>query len=171
MTDSRPQQEPSIEEILASIRRIISDDDDPTNQASAEAQPDDVLELTERVADVAPEPEPEPYIPPAAVVAPVVAAAAAAAAAFVAPRPEHGDDRLVSDPVAAYSTEQFARLADRGGDATDDPLPISGRTLESVVREMLKPMLREWLDTNLPGIVERLVERELRKMAREAEGL
>ena len=62
MSDANPQQEPSMEEILASIRRIISEDDDPgakPEEASAEDASNDVLELTE----VAEEPEDVPAAP------------------------------------------------------------------------------------------------------------
>jgi cell pole-organizing protein PopZ len=175
MSDTRPQAEPSIEEILASIRRIISDDDDPNAQAAGAAN-EEVLDLTERVEEAPPEPEQMPVMAPTpmpAAAAPMAAAgvamAAAAAAAYQQPR--HYDDRLVSEPTAAQTTNQFARLVDNSPDSTDDPLPIPHRSLESVVREMLRPMLKDWLDTHLPPIVERLVERELRRMSREAEGV
>ncbi len=170
MSDTRPQAEPSIEEILASIRRIISDDDDPNAQAAGAAN-EEVLDLTERVEE-APEPEPAPV--PLAAAAPLAAAGvamAAAAAVYQQPRQQQYDDRLVSEPTAAQATNQFARLVDNSSDSTDDPLPIPHRSLESVVREMLRPMLKDWLDTHLPPIVERLVERELRRMSREAEGV
>jgi uncharacterized protein len=175
MSDTRPQAEPSIEEILASIRRIISDDDDPNAQAAGAAN-EEVLDLTERVEEAAPEPEPAPFLaPPVAAApvaaAPVAAAAMATAAVAAATYHSHGDDRLVSEPTAQQATNQFARLVDNSPDSTDDPLPIPHRSLESVVREMLRPMLKEWLDTHLPPIVERLVERELRRMSREAEGV
>jgi cell pole-organizing protein PopZ len=179
MSDTRPQAEPSIEEILASIRRIISDDDDPNAQAAGAAN-EEVLDLTERVEEAPPErePDPMPVMAPPSMAAAAVAAApmaaagvamAAAAAAYQQPR--HYDERLVSEPTAAQTTNQFARLVDNSPDSTDDPLPIPHRSLESVVREMLRPMLKDWLDTHLPPIVERLVERELRRMSREAEGV
>ena len=43
-----------------------------------------------------------------------------------------------------------------------------GVTLEDIVREMLHPMLREWMDDNLPPMVERIVQKEIEKMARRA---
>lgn len=169
-------QEPSIEEILASIRRIISDDGEeapadaagepgpepvaaapepePIFEETAPEAVDDVLELTELVA----EPEPEPP-PRRAVEAP--------------PATHHAydDDALVSEPVAARAADTLARVNPRGSDRTDDPLPIPHRTLEEVVRELLRPMLRQWLDAHLPGIVERAVDRELRRVSRRADEL
>ncbi len=44
----------------------------------------------------------------------------------------------------------------------------SGNTLEDVVRDMLRPMLKDWLDKNLPAIIERQVSRELEKMTKQA---
>jgi cell pole-organizing protein PopZ len=186
MSESQAQQEPSIEEILASIRRIISDDGD-TGEEAAEAAPDpaatpatapvdDVLELTERIDLSPPGPDPEPErdpLPP-----PIRAEPPAEPPRVAAPRPEasmqdHGDDEdaLVSAPTAQRTTDVLSRLAPRDADRSYDPLPIPHRTLEEVVREMLRPMLREWLDTHLTGIVERAVERELRRMSRRAEEL
>jgi cell pole-organizing protein PopZ len=45
-------------------------------------------------------------------------------------------------------------------------MPADGRSLEDVVRELLRPLLREWLDTNLPSIVERAVQIEVERIAR-----
>ncbi len=45
----------------------------------------------------------------------------------------------------------------------------SGRTVEDLVVEMIRPLLREWLDRNLPILVERIVQKEIRKLVREAE--
>ena len=45
---------------------------------------------------------------------------------------------------------------------------FDGITLEDIVREMLHPMLREWMDDNLPPMVERIVQKELEKLARRA---
>ena len=41
----------------------------------------------------------------------------------------------------------------------------AGETLEDIVKGLLRPMLRQWLDDNLPGMVERLVQREIEKIA------
>jgi cell pole-organizing protein PopZ len=49
------------------------------------------------------------------------------------------------------------------------PLGDAGRTLEDLVRELLRPMLRDWLDANLAQLVERLVQEEIRRMSRDAQ--
>ena len=45
-------------------------------------------------------------------------------------------------------------------------MPAEGRTLEDVVRELLRPLLQQWLDANLPGIVEAAVQAEVERIAR-----
>lgn len=160
-----PQAEPSMEEILASIRRIISED---------EAQPsaDPVLELSTPVTDEAPAPEDDDLLvfdqqepPPAPAPPPVVAAPVAAAP--VAPRPaapvapvRHAD-AIISDPAVSQAAGSFTRLA-----GTLRLTDTQGQTVEGVVRELLQPMLREWLDQNLPAIVESKVEAELDRISR-----
>ncbi|MBM3585706.1 MAG: DUF2497 domain-containing protein [Alphaproteobacteria bacterium] len=151
-----------MEEILASIRRIIAEEgsDAPAGQAANAAQ-DDVLELTQ-VVDEAPAAEPLPADDPPAVEPPPVA-----------PAPEPvmvADDapRLVTGNTASAAARTFSSLARA---AEPDPLMgvRGGRTVEQLCVELLRPMLREWLDANLPGIVERLVEREIRYLSRRPE--
>lgn len=66
-------------------------------------------------------------------------------------------------------------LSERAAEATRGPLEALSRmvvkpevtgsdTLEGLVREMLKPMLRDWLDDNLPQIVEKMVAREIERI-------
>lgn len=171
-------QEPTMEEILASIRRIISEDDPAAEGgAPAEAEPegaaaeapeaipfpadepedDGVLELTERVethgdldvysasADAEPEPEPAPAYEPEPVLE-------------LPPVPPSAP--LVSDPAASAAAAAFGKLS------SSILMPAEGRTLEDVVREMLRPMLKQWLDDNLPGIVESTVQAEVERIAR-----
>lgn len=172
-------QEPTMEEILASIRRIISEDDVPADDGGApvEAEPepveaaalvfepepepeedDGVLELTERVETlgdldvytpaVSEEPEapayvapPEPqYIPEPAPVAP--------------------GEGLVGAVAASAAASAFGQLS------AAIQMPADGRTLEDVVRELLRPLLKQWLDTNLPQIVQATVDREVERIAR-----
>jgi cell pole-organizing protein PopZ len=175
--------EPSMEEILSSIKRIIAEEESgPTRgrrmgrvvQAPVEEEEDEdeVLELSEPVEAVAPQPEPQPE-PPAAVQPerrpePVA----------VAPEPVRAESKPVSQPVtpppapaavpeAIVSSQTVA--ASRG--ALDQlarlmvkPEPGSDGTLEGLVREMLRPVLREWLDANLPGMVEAMVQSEIKRI-------
>ncbi|MFT4254003.1 MAG: DUF2497 domain-containing protein [Caulobacter sp.] len=169
-------QEPTMEEILASIRRIISEDDAPAAEASPpapepvpEPEPvieDDVLELTDPIEPPAPvetlgdldvytpEPEPEPaYEPPPPPPEP----------AYSPPPVFNRDevaDTLVGDHAAGLAASAFGSLS------SALLMPANGRTLEDVVRELLRPLLKEWLDTNLPRIVENKVEEEVHRISR-----
>lgn len=87
---------------------------------------------------------------------------------------EDDDGALVSSDPAAKATAAFSNLAHRLGHervpGVFGPMPIhdGGRTLEDVIKDLLRPLLREWLDDNLPLIVERLVKAEIEKMVRRA---
>lgn len=187
-------QEPTMEEILASIRRIISEDEAPAETAqpaaeAAPAQPD-----PEPAAEAAPEPEPEPLAaeaaPEPAVEEEVLdlteryeepAPAPAAPTAFdtvgdieATPRP---DPFPAADPVpTSYDPEPSeALVSDRTADsaasafaglAASLTMPREGRSLEDVVKELMKPLLKDWLDQNLPAIVEAEVRAEVERIAR-----
>src|SRR3546814_17828179 len=76
--------------------------------------------------------------------------------------------RLVSDTTFATSAAALSQLSRTVRRDKDFPLG-GGRMVEDLVREALEPMLREWLDANLAGIVERLVRQEIERMVRRAE--
>jgi cell pole-organizing protein PopZ len=193
MTD-QPAQEPTMEEILASIRRIISEDDAPVAaaepEAEAEAAPepapepvaaapapapveDDVLELTETydapaeesigdldVSSGEDEPDPFPSTPlsesfPEPVPAP-------------APTPAPAYNTLVGDSAAASAASAFAGLASAARRPTEDAPAVAGPTIDELARSLLRPMLKEWLDAHLPGIVEAEVRKEVERIARNA---
>jgi cell pole-organizing protein PopZ len=215
MTQAAKAQEPSMEEILASIRRIIADDDaakspagppapaspppvatapppppayDPAPAApasnetvldemlaelnatpapasdAADELASDVLDLTEAMAgpaspaagfrtidgqsdivfeDSPPESFAEPAVP-------------------VGPRlqfPERGQRSLMSSATSAAVDSAFNSLA-------HTVFVQNARTLEDLVKEMLQPLLKSWLDDNLPGLVERLVRAEIERVSR-----
>ncbi len=198
MTD-QTAQEPTMEEILASIRRIISEDDTPAAAAAPEAaapeaaaeaddvspalmdetpsmqeEPaaeDDVLELTDRYEAPAAETigdldvlnaEPEPFPTSFAEPEPEPSAAPERAA-------EPVYDSLVGDSAAASAASAFAGLAAsfRQPEAMESS-GGTGLTIEDLARALLRPMLKDWLDANLPGIVEAAVSKEVARIARSA---
>lgn len=242
MSGSKDAPEPSMEEILSSIRRIIADEDkEEQSETAAEAaeadlgldEPeDDVLELTQVVgedggvvelddgdarapegepaaaadttaepvpsslaangADHGPKPgrqEPPPEADPAAGRAdadeteelelqPIEADTPPADPQPQPPveeaeRPvENRDskpDSLMSDSAAGTSTQAFANLAKEVAPKESEPLPGSSQTVEQLVAEMMRPMLKEWLDANLPALVERVVQDEISKLRKRAE--
>ena len=198
-----------MEEILASIRRIISEDEapaetppaavapepapepvvtaEPVHQVAAEAVEDDVLELTDRyeatsaesigdldVVDAAPEIEPEPYYAEPEPAPVYVREPAPAPVPTPAPEPAPTYDALVGESAAASAASAFAGLAasfkkpEPAPAATSDLPFVSGNTVEAMVGEMLRPLLKQWLDANLPGIVQDAVQKEVERIARSA---
>ena len=223
-------QEPSMEEILASIRRIIADDDASKAPEGAAAPPPPpppprpVQQFEppppvytapppppppppEPVARFEPEPEPAP-LPPPLIEEPVAFASetvaeqsadildltesmatmveaamappqfrtidghsdvgfddapepAPAPAPFppAPPRLDDHSERLLSHTSSAAVDSAFNALA-------QTVLSQNARTLEDLVREMLRPMLKSWLDDNLPGMVERMVRAEIERVSR-----
>ena len=116
---------------------------------------------------------PEPVSETKAPDPPQAALAAPATAVREVPevQPSASGERLVSSATAAASVAALSQLADFGqsGQVGTVPLGDAGRTLESLVRELLRPMLKDWLDANLAPLVERLVQDEIRRLAREAQ--
>lgn len=197
--------EPSMEEILASIRRIISDDEtkpgeetapaDEEPAAPAEPAPldDDVLDLGIEAAFVTPLATPEPpaapeqdfdsdidFADPAP--APVVAMAPPEPEPVLKAMPEPAP-RVMSEPPPAVepmpqAVDMASLLSDQAssavtsafGQLANTVLSSNARTLEDLVKDMLKPMLKTWLDDNLPTMVERLVRAEIERVARGGRG-
>src|SRR5262245_63907427 len=173
MTDAKGkpagQGEPSMEEILASIRRIISEDGEPAKPGAAPATAaapsgaSDVLELTDMVEEAKPAaPAPTPV-------------AAAPAPPPVITRVKEPDDGLVSPPAATAAVGALTALVSAKKETersmSDNPMLVGNgaMTLESLIREEIRPILKQWLDQNLPPMVERLVQREIQRIARGAE--
>ena len=157
-------EEPLMEDILASIRRILSEEEEETEaQATADAGAGMDMDLS------APEPESEPPPPPA----PEPTPARVPLADVLQLTPEMVTSEIISAPTVTAATDILADLARAILDRRDIAVDEAGRnmTLEGMVREMLKPLLREWLDRNLPYLIERLVKKEIDTMINRAEGL
>jgi hypothetical protein len=173
MAAAEAQNEPTMEEILASIRRIIADDDAPAGGAEPAAAQDDVLDLTEFA-----EPEPEPaaaeaFDPfddapvdsaPPQVIEDLMILDREEPAPAPAPVAAPVGEALLAAPAAAAASSAFSRLSSLGA-APVAAAGIGGMTVEALARELLRPMLKEWLDANLPGIVEAAVEAEVARVA------
>jgi hypothetical protein len=154
---SNAQPEPSMEEILASIRRIISEDEEEP-AATKPAAPVRAAE-TPRPAAVIRPPQPAP-------------AASEPERKFatedvemirknVAEAMSEDEDGIVEATTAAAASKAFMSLSQ-----TVQVSDGQGRTLEDLVVDMLRPMIKEWLDANLPQIVEEKVEEEVQRVAR-----
>jgi cell pole-organizing protein PopZ len=167
MSNAAPQAgEPTMEEILASIRRIISEEEvDPAlkpegEAASAAAADDEVFELTDVVEPAAP-PPPAPRVRPS-LVEPVNDVAFAPEPEFE-PEPvvAEADEGLVEPAAVDRAASAFAALA-RNVEIAATP---GGNTLESMVQAMMKPMLKQWLNDHLPALVENIVREEVERVA------
>jgi cell pole-organizing protein PopZ len=158
MAQSAKAQEPSMEEILASIRRIIADDDPPSAAA--------------------PKPEPVAPAPPLRAVASPAGPAAASSEDLLAPMaappreppPATADQarRSLAQGIEGglLSSEASAAVDTAFSALVHTVLVQNARTLEDLVREMLRPMLKSWLDDNLPSMVERIVRAEIERVSR-----
>jgi uncharacterized protein len=150
-------KEPSMEDILSSIKRIIAEEgeeaaqavsrrgksDTSSKQAAQTADPavEEVLELTDELG--AEEPMP-------------------AHKTAEAPRVElAGDDNSIlsveSEVAARHSLSTLSSMLVTPKDGEDN-------TLDGLVRSMLKPMLKEWLDARLPALVEEMVAKEIARI-------
>jgi cell pole-organizing protein PopZ len=134
-----PGREPSMEDILASIKKVIAEEKelrtaaDPIDSVADEALPevvaaadDDVLELDQPLA-------------PAVDLGPP----------------------LVDEELAGQSRQKLEALQTVA--ATIPPTP-STNPLEEIIREMLRPMLKQWLDDHLPHMVDEHVKREISRI-------
>ncbi len=74
---------------------------------------------------------------------------------------DKADDSLVSQETADLSTAALSALAQA---VASQKVAFSGQTLEDLTRDILRPLLRDWLNENLPGLIERLVRQEIEKM-------
>lgn len=162
--------DPSMEDILASIRRILSED-----EAAPAAAPADedvlVLESSMMRSDL-PTPAPAPSAEAAAADPPPVASAPPPSAPSPS-MPEPPDEAepmppsgagLVAPETAAAAAASVAGLVRTL--ASDRALQVraGGPTIEDLVRQMLRPLLKDWLDANLPALVERQVRAEIERV-------
>lgn len=136
------RNEPSMDEILSSIKRIIADDERirPVARRSPKSAPvddddDGILELTETAGDD--------------------------------PIDEAVEEVLLDDNKAQSLRHSFSALQTLSEPGVAPQIVRSGETsLEGLTRDLLRPMLKDWLDTNLPPIVEAMVEREITRITK-----
>lgn len=218
MAGTQPDQDPSIEEILASIRQIISDDDETREAGDIELPKDekfeipvyqpesepedktresfaDVLELTNEIKDseekvinyeeekfTIPLSQPEPVVEPASRGLDLDLSVSEdnynrmpdidlSMEGSSGPMGADDIDALFTAPAAAATTEAFSKLMGNIPVEREENkrLYADGRiTLEDIAKDLMRPMLRQWIDDNVPRLVERLVEKELEKLAKQA---
>lgn len=160
--------EPSMEEILASIRSIIADDREPASKPpNVVGGPQIVYSNPGPVPAQAPPAAPVYEAPRApAAQGPTMVWDRADAAPFehAAPPPQAGNDQQRADPLTSAQTDES--VAASFGALSANVAMHSAEMIEALMREMLRPMLKAWLDDNLPSLVERLVRAEIQRVAR-----
>jgi hypothetical protein len=185
--NAKSSPEPSMEEIIASISRIITEDKRPPEPARpVAAEKSDILELTEvvnedgsvrREAPTAGNPNATSGGTAAAMDSTVGGSGNPAepelpqTEAGVQTREEIRRERILSSATSGAAAAAFAQLGALPRERRKErELPLGGldRTLEDIVRDMLRPLLQTWLDENLPGMVERLVREEIARVVGEA---
>ena len=156
MSDTKPNAaEPSMEEILAIVRRIIADEESGAapSFSGAAIVSSDVLELTEAIEADGSVRHLRPF-------------GSAVGSAEKTSMPPLPDGRIEPAPPKPAAT------AEAGGRQENDQPSFGpgagGRTLEEIARELLRPMLQDWLEENLPGIVEQAVRSEVARVGGDA---
>jgi cell pole-organizing protein PopZ len=170
-----PQHEPTMEEILASIRKIISEDAPegaPAEQAAPEAPfasaplpvHDDVLELTQEVVEPAPALIPGPVYAPAPVV-PAPAHVEDLVFETVAPAAPAAHSDIFSDHTRKAMEDAFDNIPDEQPEPAPAPrvapiAPVDGASVENVferaVRESFEPVLHKYLSDNSAAVIDRM---------------
>jgi uncharacterized protein len=171
--------EPSMEEILASIRSIIADDREPPAPSAPVQKPiatggPQIVYSNDSIPSVravAPAPETAPAVarpePPADIAPPAPTVARekpAPDAEPVAPEIKSASAPVDEEPFVSPVTDAAVAASFNALSAT--VAMQSSEMIEGLMREMLRPMLKAWLDDNLPSLVERLVRAEIQRVAR-----
>ncbi len=127
-----------MDEILSSIKRIIADDERIRPAAKRSAKPAPPQDDQDEILEL-------------------TEAAADGDA----------DDVLLDDSKAQSLRHSFSALQTLSEPGVPPQIVRSGETsLEGLTRDLLRPMLKDWLDTNLPPIVEAMVEREITRITK-----
>jgi uncharacterized protein len=160
------QPEPSMEEILASIRRIISEDEEEAPPAALRPTPAQkaATQTEERITPLKQESEPRGQSDTTKTHTETEDVEMINKNVAEAMENDTGDT-ILNESSAAAASEAFRNLSQsvRVSDG-------EGRTVEDIVVQMLKPMIKDWLNENLPTIVEEKVEEEVQRVARRRRG-
>ena len=148
----RQQGEPSVEEILESIKRVIARDNRETAQVERRHR-ESVGVGTEMLVEPGEDAEDESIFD-------------LGEADELAEETDTETPRLTTERTAGAMRESLAALAMLAEPGAQPQIVRSGETsLEGLVRDMLRPMLAQWLETNLPAIVDRMVQAEIARIA------
>lgn len=155
------------EDLMADIDEAI-EEDDALKDVLEDAKPDEhALEIEDDTSDdITPEPPTEDIPPQSDLAEPSMKENPPTAE----PKAEAklDDDKLISDNVANEAGSSIQNLIHTlPKNEIDSPHTRQGTSLEDMVIEAIRPMLSDWLDTNLPVLVERIVKQEIQKLIKE----
>ena len=183
-----PASEPSMDEILASIRHIISGDPrDEKEPFSASRNHEDILDLTDALPEEVQKMEsskgekkenPKHMISDVrkeATIHPIkeFSGKVSEETTRELPTARHMFEESLVSPAAiseaAQALHSLNKLASESPKYTDPRFNegVGGQTVENLVREILKPLLKEWLDTNLPSLVRWVVNEQVERIVRQ----
>ncbi len=172
MSGQDRMNEPSVEEILGSIKKIIAENEQDrltaprklSARARTSANRDDVLDLTDMVGEELAEQLPSSQIFGSYKHSEIASTIKDGAASGKLPEKE---TPLMAAGAARSVRHSLAALAALSEPGAEPRIVRSGETsLEGLARDMLRPMMKEWLDTNLPSLVEQIVTREVIRITR-----
>ena len=155
-----------MEDILASIRRILNEGEGDAAEAPAAVE----AVAPAPVAEAAPvaAPEPEPAIAAGAEPAPETDVLILDSAMMVSTAAAETEGNLASTETVAAASNSVGALKKALSERHATVYKTASISLEDIVREEVRPVMKEWLDSHLPAIVERLVRAEIeRVVARE----
>ncbi len=169
MTTEKFPSEPSMDEILASIRQIISEDSKTQESPSFDEKNEDILDLThflpEETSFMSNENKEKPALSQRERQKPSSPFERNSKRSTT----EEFDALLVSPPAAAETATMLRSLSQLSQDKPCSPKPslmegVGTSVLEHQLREILKPLLKEWLDANLPLLVRWVVTEQVEKI-------
>lgn len=156
--------DPTMEDILASIRRILNDDGTPGQPAERR---EEVLVLDDSMMVADPKPQPGPTAAPAAPAEPSPPPPLVAPPTVEEEMPPvsmNAAGRLLAPEAAAAAAAAVGSLVKRLSSERGTAVSRGGPTIEDLVREELRPLLKAWLDANLPALVDRVVRAEIERV-------
>lgn len=146
MKDNKKTQDMSIEEILKSIRGIISNRENKEETLVHKNEDEDILELTEVIENISNLDNQQKGDQPI------------------------NNETLISEATQNETSNFFKQFVKTAKISAQEAKKVKSLTIEEMVAQMMRPQLKVWLDKNLPLLVKELVEKEIKKLVENIEG-
>lgn len=169
MAKSTDEADMSMEEILTSIRRYVTSEQPVSRErlasgkeSEASDKNSDIIELTEPLEDIPQRPRRQTQTQPA----PVHSTETEPSAYHPPHLREPLSEPLASHHTVSTSTQAFSKLADVAQHQSARGEVISSLTLDQVIMDVTKPLIKEWIDKHLSALVEGMVAKEIERITR-----